>query len=311
MKNTTLDIKKGLELYKFLNTKRYSLKEIGISNKNVLDWSRAGLFIDEKPAKGRRTYNMIEYVWIKLIEQLRSFGLSIDAIRNVKETLLMDNGVKELLSSMVLDSYPKELEEDKAFMELKNYINSQISKEEISEMMTYFDSKEMRMTQTSIAGMIYSAFYDRLDFHLLVNSTGSLMISEAIPDYTNSPFDYIMDTPYICIPLRTILSKFLTKEELKTQKEDEQINLSDSERSVIESLRKGNIISLLVKFDKEEQISLIETEEHIDISKTQGKLVDYIMRNNYQEITYKTQNGQITHMRRKTKTKVMLQDKLE
>lgn len=299
MKNTTLDIKKGLELYKFLNTKRYSLKEIGISNKNVLDWSRAGLFIDEKPSKGRRTYNMIQYVWIKLIEQLRSFGLSIDAIRNVKETLLMDNGVKDLLSSIVLNNYPQELEEDIAFMELKNYINSQISKEEISETIIYFDSKEMRMTQTSIAGVIYSAFYDRLDFHLLVNSTGSLVISETIPNYTNTPIDYIMDAP------------FLMKEELNTQKEDEQINLSDSERSVIESLRKGNIISLLVKFDKEEQISLIETEEHIDISKTQGKLVDYIMRNNYQEITYKTQNGQITHMRRKTKTKVMLQDKLE
>ena len=306
MKNTSLDIKKGLELYKFLNTKRYSLKEIGISNKNVLDWSRSGLFIDEKPEKGRRTYNIIEYVWIKIIEQLRSFGLSIDAIRNVKENLLLDNNVKELPVSMVLGNYPEELNNDKEFIQLKEYITSQINQDELKDMIAYFESKEMKMAQTAIAGMLYSAFYDRVDFHLLINAKGFLVISDRIPKQTNTPFDYILEAPYICIPLRNILSDFLTKEELQINGEDEQINLTDSERNVIDTLRKGNIVSLLVKFNKNEEISLIETEEHIDVKKAHGKLVDFIMRNNYQEITYKTQNGQITHMRRKTKLKVML-----
>lgn len=291
-----------IQLYKFLTNKRYSLKEIGISNKNVLDWSRAGLFIDDKPTSGRRKYNILEYVWIKIIEQLLSFGVSIDAIRMVKEHLIMDTGVKELLLSIIENQ--KGYNENPELQEIVDLLELDRDIIEPNELVKFLDSEDLNMAQTVLGGLIYGAFTDRVDYHLVINQNGSSVISFGVPNRENIAFDYILNAPYLAIPIKSIIADFLTKEELGLFEEKDMLELTFAERQVIEQLRKGNLISLLVKFNQNKEISLIETEENIDIKQAQGKLVDFIMRNNYQEINYKTQDGKITCLRRKTKHKV-------
>jgi DNA-binding transcriptional MerR regulator len=295
--------KKQLRLYKFLTTKRYSLKEIGITNKNVLDWSRSGLFLNEKPTKGRRKYNILEYVWIKIIEQLRSFGVSIDSIRKIKDHLMMDTGVKELLISLLEE--PEESYNNNA--ELKEIIELlEFGEEKIypNELVEYLETDDMLMAQTVMAGLVFGSFTDRIDYHLVIDQKGSSVISFGVPNRKNIAMDYILNSSYLAIPIKSIIADFLTKEELGLFEEKDILQLSFAERQVIEQLRKGNLISLLVKFNQDMEISLIETEENIDIKQAQGKLVDFIIRNNYQEINYKTQDGKITCLRRKTKHKV-------
>lgn len=294
-------VNESLELIKFLNQKQYTLADIGLKEKQAFDWSKAGLYLEEKKAKGRRKYNAIEYVWLRLINELREFGLSYDAIRRLKSFLLKPIEWGEMLISIMDGAF----ENDNEMQLLQNKLLDVFGDEEgKNELKNILSDEEVILIDTMLCLLIYMSIYSKTNSYLLITKEGNTYVSNGEPLSDIMDYSDLLNGPYIAFPLRHILSDFVAREDLMNlEQKQEFISLTDQEIKLLDLLRQGNLVSLSVRFDKDHQISLIETEEDIDINQTRGKLADYIMRNSYQEITYKTQNGKITTMRRKTKHK--------
>jgi len=49
-------IEDSIHLVGFLMEKQYALSNIGLTDKAAFDWTRAGLYLEERKKKGRRKY---------------------------------------------------------------------------------------------------------------------------------------------------------------------------------------------------------------------------------------------------------------
>ena len=273
-------INQAIEVTELLMKENYQLSDIGLTSKIAFDWSRSGIYLRERKSKYRRKYNGIEYVWLRLVKELRDFGLSIQSIKTLKETLLKPFNLKELITD-----------------------SSEFSEQEVKKMSWDFSKAEEGLLNTNLSQLIFSTIILQSDVHLLIKKDGNCMVFEQSPISDTFSSSMIMQEPYISFPLNYVISEFMVREDLYGLHSLQNFHeLSEKEQKVLELIREGDIASLTVKMQNNE-IHLIETEEQIDIKDVKGKLIDYMQSGGYQEISYKTQNGKIVNMKRKTKHK--------
>jgi len=71
--------------------KKYTAKDTGVSYRVVNNWKEKGVLpdscIDLKNQEWVK-FNLTEIVWIKIVNELRAFGLPLDKIKKIKENLL-------------------------------------------------------------------------------------------------------------------------------------------------------------------------------------------------------------------------------
>lgn len=85
----TTNLLKLDELSALLNQKSYTMKYVkGIPRSSISRWQDEGVLdVDEGGVQKWRKFNLIELLWLSVIEELRTFGFSISNIKNVKEQL--------------------------------------------------------------------------------------------------------------------------------------------------------------------------------------------------------------------------------
>ena len=71
--------------------RRYTNAEIGETYRTINSWDSAGLLLlnEDRDSKWRR-FNLVDFVWILIIRELRNIGFSIDKILNVMQNLFYD-----------------------------------------------------------------------------------------------------------------------------------------------------------------------------------------------------------------------------
>ena len=112
MSNNKLDIlkyignfDKAIYLQQKLNERVFSKTEIDVVYSDFTNWERNGLLdISDNTKKGsHKKLSYVDYVWVSIVKELRSFGFTYDEIKLVKKTLFSDmlkdkEQVKEVLS---------------------------------------------------------------------------------------------------------------------------------------------------------------------------------------------------------------------
>jgi len=303
-------VEKSMELFEFINKKQYSLKEIGIAGKTIFDWDKWGILIDDKPVTGRRKYNVIEFVWIRLVVELRKFGLSMDAIRKVKDFLMAELKITNMLDMLVsgeLEDTGEELgiknkEGTDKLLELTKGV--ELEGEDRKDFQQFMDSDEYKLTQTAMGYLVFGGLLFRVNYQFLITAEGEMLISDG-GDLLEGGVDAdLLGAPYITFPLSLVLARFFIEDNLLLEEDKERFEfLSKEEKDVLELLRSGKITSLSIRLNKDKEISIVEAKEELDLERVSGRLMDLIMRNSFQTITYKTQNGKATHIERTTKYK--------
>jgi len=81
--------KKGKEASKMLNLKNATIKDTDQTYRVINHWSSEGLIEDdrEKDSKQWRKMSIIDIVWIRIIAEMRKFGLPLDKIKYAKKQL--------------------------------------------------------------------------------------------------------------------------------------------------------------------------------------------------------------------------------
>lgn len=85
---STEHITKMYEFCDRIRDKQFSVKDINIPYQWVNNWDKEGLLFEDDREDGKwRKFNFIDYLWIKIIVELREFGLSYDVIKKLREVL--------------------------------------------------------------------------------------------------------------------------------------------------------------------------------------------------------------------------------
>jgi DNA-binding transcriptional MerR regulator len=79
----------GKAVSRLLNESRHTIKEAGIAYRVANHWESVGLMPETRPegGKGWRKFSTLDLVWLHVLTGLRMFGMSLEQLKKVKESL--------------------------------------------------------------------------------------------------------------------------------------------------------------------------------------------------------------------------------
>jgi DNA-binding transcriptional MerR regulator len=87
-----LESEESKRLSEVLNAKRHKPQQGAFSYRIINHWESNNLLSNKRSGgKGWRRYSIMDLVWLYIIAEMRKFGISLDLIKKVKDTLLEQN----------------------------------------------------------------------------------------------------------------------------------------------------------------------------------------------------------------------------
>lgn len=270
------------EVLDSLNKKQFSLKDIGVSARVHNSWRSAGIIPNAEPDGKWVSYNFYQYLWLRIVNDLREFGLPIEAILHWKEILFADlpetpQGINEKTESFMAN-----------FLEQRHGIKVEGP---IYTQENYNEGKSL--AQSPFNGLVYNYLYLRSNTSFYFYLDGFVDVWSDVHEQTNPDLKPPTDEPHIVIPLGHYILEFLTDENKAEYLKTLPI-LTYEEKEVLQAMRNQQLKELTVKFiqdGKSRKIDII-TKADGELTEEQTKQIMRILSlGNYQNISLKKHNG--------------------
>ena len=270
--------------------------QIDVVYTDFVNWERNNLlFIDSDVEKGKwKKLNYFEYVWVKLVEQLRSYGFTYKAILTLKEEMFQNMNDKDFFDSMKKNSA--------YFIENSG---DQLPEE-------HFDNKPLE-------GAYFPVFYGVLLNAIVNGDKMSILVSQENPselhvhsstllkDYAHfgaeDDVSDILSKTHVSISLSDIIAKFLVEGEGAFQQRRTTI-LSEEEHNLLKVIRNKpeSLKSIKIKYQNQ-KADLIEVSclKKVEL---ESRLMDHIQKGAYLNIEIVTDQSGIIRFENTKKIKL-------
>jgi DNA-binding transcriptional MerR regulator len=276
-------------LLQVMDQPKFTISDLQIPARDATYWDKQGVLPISKGPGMRRKYDLPQSIWLKLVQQMRSLGISLNTIKNLKDELLE----------------PK-IDVNKISPEVLSQILHQVSAKYDTTISVDQFLKEINENSTSVFNSIVLAtIVFRKCYHCMVNKNGEYTLYEASRHQElvskNEKFSNFISQPYFCISFSEAY-KSLVKEWTPEPFITSISILSNTEVEILEMIRRKDVNSILIRYKKGEP-DLIEIEEQKSVSIEQ-RFLDLIAKNGYQKINVTTQNGKIVHFENRIQKKL-------
>ena len=97
----------GKKVSNWLNQKKYKISDTGVSYRTINHWCELGLVDDERKGakQGWRVFSPLDMAWLRVIEQMRVFGLSLTMISSVHRSLFSSERRRKLFEFYLTKGY--------------------------------------------------------------------------------------------------------------------------------------------------------------------------------------------------------------
>lgn len=330
--------KEQLALSAGLKQKVFRLSETGVNPRIFNQWKREGLVSGIENDRKWISLDFGQYIWLKIIRDLRAFGVALEDIKFIKEKLTVDiyEAMKQAIPEEKLNQLQKELEEIIAHVETPvDYKPS--ARDLIKEMTRKHYSGPGNMIELSITGMLLSGKQAYLTLVLTTHINGLGFNSQReqrqqkegtgkrkkalrqnlidcfidLDEFENMHVNrekiaLLYTIPHLKIPLMQYIREFIADE--KNAPKMEQIHLLRSdELTLLRELRKDNVTSVNVIMEPKgingtPKINRMEIKEKMK-KEEETRLIETFTSKEYAEITYQVADGKIVNFFKTLKIK--------
>ncbi|MFM7666740.1 MAG: MerR family transcriptional regulator [Bacteroidota bacterium] len=268
---------------------KYSINDLKITPRDATYWDKQGILPIIKGLGMRRKYDIVQSIWIKLIQQMRSLGISLNKIKKLKENLLEPKIDLSMINPTTLHNLIDEVK--------KKYDDSMTLEQLLARLE---ENKPSLFKSIVLATIIF-----RKSIHCIVNKDGVYIIYDSHRHQEllskEKEFAEFVSEPYFCISFseayRSLINEWAPKPFLK-----EISLLSETELKILELIKRRDINSITVRY-KEGEPYLLEVDEKNEIFMEQ-RFLDVIAKNGFQKISVTTRNGKIVHFENKVLQKL-------
>jgi DNA-binding transcriptional MerR regulator len=304
LKKQGFNLKQVEMLYPKLYDPIMNLSITGITPRTYIHWKEKGLIHsnnDLNSDKGWVKINLIDFVWIKIIEAMRRFGVPLEVIKDTKDLMYTDF-IDALIDEK--DDYINYLRKTETISEDKiKLVEYHLN---IAKMEKVNEPEEFKSYHSLLGQLILELLlkhdkgYITIAYINNVHEIGyySLKTAEDFRKNIQEQFEY----PILQIPIKKILEAFI--EEDKTEKYLEPISfLNLKEMKVIDAIRDNNFKEIVIRKDNKNETITIYKETESDIINQKAKEIKRLLGlNEYSEVTLKYRNDK--HLYFKTKTRI-------
>ena len=275
--------------------------ELDVIYTDFTNWERGNLlFIEEKIEKGKwKHLNFREYVWIKIVEQLRKYGFTYEEIKIYKDEFLEFVPAKRLIEGALANKQElDEINTDIYPTLLENKNNSELL-ETLGKSITYLDF--------IIAGSI--TYNQHTSIHFFKGKRGDYTINskKIIEEYDNSGILEELtkknSQTHLSVSISSILSKFIKEDEQLFLKESPNF-LNEKEYKLLKVIRNKpyDLKKISIRF-KEQEMDLIEIESLKKIE-LESRLMEHIQKGDYTTMEITAQDGHISYVKNTKRIKL-------
>ncbi|KKM01465.1 hypothetical protein LCGC14_1794160 [marine sediment metagenome] len=291
-----IDLPEFERLKKIIDERRMPLRLTGVSPRTLTSWKQKQLF--DYPDNIRVKLNFKDFLWLKIIQTLRGFGISLNVIQSIK---------KDLDQELDIGEYLKEYEE-------------KVIKGLITEFKKLdYPDEELRNFESIIKSKGLDVLFKSLNFNL---NLLDLLICYLIA--THSRIGILLTTDNSCIPwmdhffdidnrtrrlwqdshlfvsFNQFLVQFLSDEKLVDFLLPYDI-LMPEEKEILDYVRSGDYKSIEIRFNDKRKP---ETLKLAKVHKTQERIVDILSKSDYQQINITKKDGKIVNIKSEITKKI-------
>ena len=276
---------------------KYSRKDVDIPARILTHWDKMDLLIKKNVTGATFSFSLIESFWLKIIQKLRAYNIPLELIKQLKEELCHVQNAAEIAK----------FNPDTA--DILSSIDKSLTKNEIEELLLsseYLDFIQ-KTKPTQLENILLDIILTRSDLRVLIDENGVVVLfceGRILSDKIyNEKLTEILSKTHLNIALFDIIKdliKFLGEDECSASHNI----LSKDEAEVLKHLRQDDVSRIEIIFDKVKgDIETIKVTKKSSVTNF-SRIQDLILRNGYQDITIKTQNGIVAHCESTTKYKL-------
>jgi DNA-binding transcriptional MerR regulator len=296
-----LNAKKGtgeyintITLQERIKERRLTVKDIGVDYRWIDHWHSKGLLIGTYQDRKWRKFNLVEFVWLKMIVKMREFNLSLETVKAVKDELDIDITGDDLIKMSEISLM--EIIPQLAPSNLESAARSLLKNKEVQE--------KIRLARLNLIEIFIMDILTLYSYYsILINPGGEIIpIKYSYLELYSDKMEFknFITKSYVSISITEILKDFILEKDIDLSNKKRLAILTEEESLVLMAIRKDGLKSVIIKFDNDSKMNLLEEIKEEKIDKA-SRLFEMIMTKGYQDITIKTQNGEITYCENKTK----------
>lgn len=202
-------LEKIAELYEVITKERLSVKDTGINYRVINHWDEKGLIrFARNSTEGHRRFSFVDFIWIKVVNELREFGVKLQDIEKIANGLYHPIPMKELMD---------------AFAENIGLVTDNSEIEGKQDLIEFIKSGDYKNIDFSVLGfnflhaLIAEAIATRKPISILLFKDGEWFpfIKERehlYPDELRYKIDY---TPHIMVSITDIIFRYIIEDELQ------------------------------------------------------------------------------------------------
>ena len=288
-------------LYDKLRERVFLKTELDVVYTDLVNWERSGLLsIGGDSNKGDwKKVSYTEYIWIKIIVELRNYGFNYDEIELIKQGLFEEINIGGFMQSVTEDkeNFIEKLG-DEPFNNLNAYNLSQIDLKASVEI-TYLDT------------IVVNAIAANEDWSLLflkdIPGACIPLSAEVLRGFhlknTTNELSSLLTQTYLSVSLSRITDNFLKRGNDNFESRTISI-LTKEEHAVLKHIRKKqkNLKSIQIRF-KDNRIEMLEVTT-IKKAQLESRFLEHIKKGDYLSINIDTVDGNIVNYENTKKYKL-------
>ena len=273
------------ELMTTISKQNLSAKTIGVSYRTICHWDEKGIIrFSRTNADSNRKYSFVDYIWIKVVEELRSFGVELPIIQKI---------VNEIYSPIPIKDIFGVLAENKANLSVLNSLKDDTEKTEFLEFLKSGEYKDADFTSLEKQ-------FNYL--HILVAEIISTKKPVSIIVFKNGDwFPYIKENEHlypedllykkeyesqVCVSLTNLVFNFMLEENMDVFSKEVNL-LTMQEINALNIVAKGDFQKLTVLYKSKK----IEPLEILKSDKATEELMKVFRKKNFREFIVTDADG--------------------
>ena len=278
----------------------FSKTQVDVVYSDFTNWERYGL-IDIKHNVGKgghKKLSYVDYVWLSIIKELRSFGFTYKQIRRCQKELFRNLLNRDDLSSTIeKKDYIKT--KSKGKLEGLEDFNEEAIDKVIGELF-FIEAIMMNVLQFGESTILQ--FYKSPSVKVIPMSVNIMQ------DFNETGLRNILPEffklSHVNISLSNIMSNFLVHGEDSFESNVSNL-ISEKEHEILKAIRHNfhELKSITVRFDGKSEPFLMEIKSMKKV-KVESRLLELINKGEYADIEIKTVDGRISHYEKIKKVKL-------
>jgi DNA-binding transcriptional MerR regulator len=260
--------------------------DVGIDLRKIYHWERDGLLPIKNENREWRQYSFVEYVWLKIIEQLRALDVGLKTIHKIKDELFdiseeMFDGLTKVLTDPQY-SYLQEREDFKAFKKLKR-----------AELAETFRNIGICQLWTFVGATMHM----QAPATLLVNNDGILgffLWNETNKTEKLATFLELLTIYPIAIQINIfdIVRQFLKNDRIDVDQYYKLDLLTENEKIIIDLIRDRKFSEVTI-YQKNGEIDRIATKERKAVKELTHRIFGTIKKGDFKKIVIDVEDGNV------------------